>query len=171
MTMQADVKQAHQNQSGFMVLYPTRVKAVSFTGGGATGFLTLFDTTAVPVSSGVTYGRSGTTVTVTKTAHGLSTGDVIGIHFEAGTGGAATDGTYTITRTGADTFTLTDINTGAITATPAAVYAVGKWLITYESTAGDSFFNGFLIPGEGVRVLYGVYAYFTGLSAANIYYG
>jgi hypothetical protein len=171
MTMQFDVKQAHLDQSGFMVLYPTRVKALSFTGGGAAGFVTLFDTTNTPVSASVTYGRSGNTVTVTKTAHGLSTGDVIGIHFENGTGGAATDGTYTITRTGADTFTLTDINSGTITATPTAVYAVGKWLITYQATAGDSFFNGFPIPGEGVRALYGVYAYFVNLSAANIYYG
>ena len=171
MTMQFDVKQAHLDQSGFMVPYPTRVKALSFTGGGAAGFVTLFDTTNTPVSASVTYGRSGNTVTVTKTAHGLSTGDVIGIHFEAGTGGAATDGTYTITRTGADTFTLTDINSGTITATPAAVYAVGKWLITYQTTAGDSFFNGFPIPGEGVRAYNGVYAYFVNLSATNIYYG
>jgi hypothetical protein len=171
MTMQFDVKQAHQDQSGFMVLYPTRVKGVSFTGGGATGFLTLFDTTSTPVSASVTYGRSGTTVTVTKTAHGLVTGDIIGIHFESGTGGAATDGTYPITRTGADTFTLTDINSGNITATPAAVYAVGKWLLTYQATSGDSFFNGFPIPGEGVRAYNGVYAYMSGLSAANIYYG
>jgi hypothetical protein len=171
MTMQFDVKQAHLDQSGFMVLYPTRVKALSFTGGGAAGFVTLFDTTNTPVSASVTYGRSGATVTVTKTAHGLSTGDVIGIHFENGTGGAATDGTYTITRTGADTFTLTDINSGTITATPTAVYAVGKWLITYQATAGDSFFNGFPIPGEGVRAYNGVYAYFVNISAANIYYG
>ena len=171
MTMQFDVRQAHQNQSGFMVTYPTRVKAVSFTGGGATGFLTLFDTTSTPVSASVTYGRSGTTVTVTKVAHGLNTGDTIGIHFEAGTGGAATDGTYVITRTGADTFTLVDINSGTITASPTAVYAVGRWLITYEATAGDSFFNGFPIPGEGVRAYNGVYAYFVNLSAANIYYG
>jgi len=171
MGMQYDVKQAHLDESGFMVRYPTRVKAVSFTGGGAAGFLTLFDTTTAPVSSSVTYGRSGATVTVTKTAHGLSTGDTIGIHFEAGTGGAATDGTYTITRTGADTFTLTDINSGTITGTPAAVYAVGRWLMTYQATTGDSFFNGFLIPGEGVRVLNGVYAYISALTAANIYYG
>ena len=171
MTMQYDVKQAHLDESGFMVLYPTRVKAVSYTGGGVAGFVTFFDTTNVPVSAGVTYGRSGTTVTVTKTAHGLSTGDVIGIHFAGGTGGTATDGTYTITRTGADTFTLTDINTGTITATPAAVYAVGKWLITYQATAEDYFFNGFLIPGEGVRALNGVYAYFTGLNSTTMYYG
>jgi len=171
MTMQFDVKQAHLDESGFMVVQPTRVKAVSFTGGGTAGFLTLFDTTTTPVSASVTYGRSGTTVTVTKTAHGLLTGDVIGIHFEAGTGGTATDGTYTITRTGADTFTLQDINSGTITATPAAVYARGKWLLTYQATAGDSFFNGFPIPGEGVRALNGVYAYISGLTAANIYYG
>ena len=171
MTMQYDVKQAHLDESGFMVLYPTRVKAVSFTGGGTAGYITLFDTTTAPVSASVTYARSGTTVTVTKTAHGLSTGQVIGIHFQAGTGGTATDGTYTITRTGADTFTLTDINSGTITATPAAVYAVGRWILTYQATAEDYFFNGFLIPGEGVRAYNGVYGFFTGLNAVNIYYG
>jgi hypothetical protein len=171
MTTQFDVKQAHLDESGFMVLYPTRVKAVSFTGGGSAGYITLFDTTTAPVSASVTYGRSGATVTVTKTAHGLSTGDVIGIHFQTGTGGTATDGTYVITRTGADTFTLTDINSGTITATPAAVYAVGKWLLTYQTAASDSFFNGFAIPGEGVRAVNGVYGFLSNISAANIYYG
>jgi hypothetical protein len=171
MTMQFDVKQAHLDESGFMVLNPTRVKAVSYTGGGVAGYVTLFDSTTAAVSASVTYARSGTTVTVTKTAHGLSTGDTIGIHFVGGTGGTATDGTYVITRTGADTFTLVDINSGTITGTPAAVYAVGRWLITYQATAEDYFFNGFLIPGEGVRAHNGVYAYFTGLNSATIYYG
>jgi hypothetical protein len=171
MTMQFDVRQAHLDESGFMVLYPTRVKAVSYTGGGVAGYVTFFDSTTAAVSASVTYARSGTTVTVTKTAHGLSTGDTIGIHFVGGTGGTATDGTYVITRTGADTFTLVDINSGTITGTPAAVYAVGRWLITYQATAEDYFFNGFLIPGEGVRAYNGVYAYFTGLNSATIYYG
>jgi hypothetical protein len=171
MTMQFDVKQAHLDESGFMVVQPTRVKATSFTGGGVAGYMTLFDTTTAPVSSSVSYGRSGTTVTVTKTAHGLLTGDVIGIHFVGGSGGTATDGTYTITRTGADTFTLVDINTGTITGSPAAVYAVGRWLLTYQGTAEDYFFNGFPIPGEGVRAYNGVYAYFTGFNSATIYYG
>ena len=171
MTMQFDVRQAHLDESGFMVLNPTRVKAVSYTGGGVAGYVTLFDSTTAAVSASVTYARSGTTVTVTKTAHGLSTGDTIGIHFVGGTGGTATDGTYVITRTGADTFTLVDINSGTITGTPAAVYAVGRWLITYQATAEDYFFNGFLIPGEGVRAYNGVYAYFTGLNSATIYYG
>jgi len=110
-------------------------------------------------------------VTVTKTAHGLITGNVIGIHFATGTGGTATDGTYTITRVDADTFTLTDINTGTITGSPAAVYAVGRWLLTYECDTTDVFQNAPLIPGEGVRALTGVYAYASNIAAAQIYYG
>jgi hypothetical protein len=171
MTMQYDVKQGHLNQSGFFVLARNRVKGVSFYGGGGT--LVLFDTTVAPVTSSVTYGRSGTTVTVTKTAHGLSTGAVVGIHFAAGTGGAATDGNYKITRVDADTFTLTDINTGNITATPAAIYVSGanRWLLTYETHSTDEFQNAPLIPGEGVLALNGIYAYMSGIDGAQVYYG
>lgn len=169
MTMQYDVKQVHLDQSGFMVLAPVRVKALSFTGGASTGYAVLFDTSASAVSASVTYARSGTTVTVTKTAHGLSTGDSIGIHFANGTGGSATDGTYSVTRLTADTFSVTDINTGTITASPVAVYALGRWLLTQEVYATNS--QTYAIPGEGVRALTGVYAYISGLSAANIFYG
>jgi hypothetical protein len=171
MGMQTDVKQGHLNQSGFFVLGRNRVKGVSFYGGGGT--LSLFDTTVAPVTSSVTYGRSGTTVTVTKVAHGLSTGDVVGIHFNTGTGGAATDGNYSITRTGADTFTLVDINTGNITATPAAIYVSGanRWLLTYEAHSSDEFQNAPLIPGEGVLAVNGIYAYMSAIDAAQIYYG
>ena len=171
MTMQYDVKQGHLNQSGFFVLSRNRVKGVSFYGAGGT--LVLFDTTVAPVTSSVTYGRSGTTVTVTKVAHGLSTGAVVGIHFVGGSGGAATDGNYTITRTGADTFTLTDINTGTITGSPAALYVSGasRWLLTYETHATDEFQNAPLIPGEGVLALNGIYAYMSGIDGAQVYYG
>ncbi len=108
MAMQYDVKQGHLNESGFFVLGRNRVKAVSFFGGGGT--LVLFDTTSAPVSSSVTYAQSGTTVTVSKTSHGLVTGDVVGIHFDSNTGVSATDGNYSITRVDANSFTLTDIN-------------------------------------------------------------
>ena len=170
MAMQYDVKQAHIDQSGYLVKFATRVKGVSYVGTATAGYVVLFDTLTTPVSSSVTYGRSGTTVTVTKTAHGLNTGDVIGIHFESGTGGAATDGNYTITRTGADTFTLTDINTGTITGSPVAVYST-KWLLTYNVSAADTYNNAPIIPGEGVRVLNGVYAYMVNVEATQIYYG
>ena len=118
MTMQYDVKQAHLNSSGYLVNYGTRVKGMSFTGGASAGYTVLFDASSVPVSSSVTYAQSGNTVTVTKVAHGLTTGTSIGIHFVAnGSGVAATDGTYIITSTGANTFTLTDINSRTITST------------------------------------------------------
>jgi len=170
MGMQYDVKQAHLNSSGYLVTYPVRVKGLSFTGTATAGYVVLFDTSSTPVSSSVTYARSGTTVTVTKTAHGLTTGTVIGIHFLSNSGVSATDGTYTITVTGANAFTLTDINTGTITST-SAVYAVGKWLMTYEPTATDIFANVPYIPGEGVRVETGVYAEMSNMDSVQIFYG
>ena len=169
--MATDVKQAHINLSGFLVLGRTRVKALSYVGTATAGTLVFFDTATTPVSSSVTYGRSGTTVTVSKTAHGLVTGDVVGIHFEGSP--SATDGNYVITRVDADNFTLTDINTGSITGSPAAVYVSGggSWLLTYESSATDIFNNAPEIPESGVLALRGVYAYMDNIAVANIYYG
>jgi hypothetical protein len=170
MAMQYDVKQGHLNQSGFFVLGRNRVKGVSFYGGRGT--LVLFDTTTAPVTSSVTYARTNTVVTVTKTAHGLSTGNVVGIHFASNAGVSATDGNYTITRTDADTFTLNDINTGSITST-AALYVSGanRWLMTYETHSSDEFQNAPMIPGEGVLAVNGIYAYMSAIDAAQIYYG
>ena len=170
MGMQYDVKQGHLNESGFFVLGRNRVKAVSFFGGGGT--LVLFDTTSAPVSSSVTYAQSGTTVTVSKTSHGLVTGDVVGIHFDSNTGVSATDGNYVITVTGANSFTLTDINSRTITSTAAInVSGVNRWLMTYETHSTDEFQNAPLIPGEGVLVANGIYAYMSAIDSAQIYYG
>ena len=132
----------------------------------------LFDTASVPVTSSVTYARSGTTVTVTKVAHGLSTGAIVGIHFDSNASQSATDGNYTITRTGADTFTLTDINNGTITSTAASyVSGGGRWLMTYEVDATDTFENSPIIPGEGVLATQGIYALMTAIDSTQIYYG
>ena len=170
--MQTDVKQGHLNQSGFFVLGRNRVKGISFFGAGTDATLVLFDTASVPVTASVTYARSGTTVTVTKVAHGLVTGDVVGIHFDSNTSQSATDGNYSITRTGADTFTLTDINTGTITSTAAAyVSGGGRWLMTYEIASTDTFSNAPIIPGEGVIAVNGIYALMTNIDSTQIYYG
>ena len=170
MGMQYDVKQGHLNESGFFVLGRNRVKGVSYFGGGGT--LVLFDTTSAPVTSSVTYARAATTVTVTKTAHGLATGDVVGIHFDSNTGVSATDGNYSITRVDANSFTLTDINSGTITST-AALYVSGanRWLLTYETHSTDEFQNSPIIPGEGVLAVNGIYAYMSSIDSAQIYYG
>jgi hypothetical protein len=172
MTMQFDVKQGHLNQSGFFVLGRNRVKGISFFGTGTDGTLVLFDTTSAPVTSSVTYARSGTTVTVTKVAHGLVTGDIVGIHFDSNTSISATDGNYSITRTSADAFTLVDINTGTITSTAASyVSGGGRWLMTYEIDGTDTFSNAPIIPGEGVLAVNGIYALMTNIDSAQIYYG
>ena len=170
MGMQYDVKQGHLNESGFFVLGRNRVKAISYFGGGGT--LVLFDTTSAPVTSSVTYARAATTVTVSKTAHGLATGDVVGIHFDSNTGVSATDGNYSITRVDANSFTLTDINSGTITST-AALYVSGanRWLLTYETHSTDEFQNSPIIPGEGVLAVNGIYAYMSAIDSAQIYYG
>jgi hypothetical protein len=144
---------------------------LSFVGTASAGTLAVFDTDTAPVTSGVTYGRTGTTVTVTKTAHGLVTGDTVGIHFEAFP--SATDGNYVITRVDANNFTLTDINSGSISGSPAAVYVSGggSWLLTYESAATDIFNNSPDIPEDGVLAIKGVYAYMDNITVANIFYG
>ena len=170
MAMQYDVKQGHLNESGFFVLGRNRIKAISYFGGGAT--LVLFDTTVAPVTSGVTYARTGTLVTVSKTSHGLATGDVVGIHFDSNNGVSATDGNYSITRVDANSFTLNDINTGSITSTAALyVSGVNRWLLTYETHASDDFQNSPIIPGEGVLATNGIYAYMSSMDSAQIYYG
>jgi hypothetical protein len=166
---QTPVKQAHLNASGFMVLGRNRVRGISFTGSSSAGYVTLFDTTTAPVTT-ATYGRSGTTITVTSTAHGLNTGDVIGVDFAAGTGGTATNGNYSITKVDANTFTVTDINSGSITAGAAMVYA-GRWILTYDTAANDTYNNAPFIPEDGVIVYNGVYAQMSNVVACNIYYG
>jgi len=169
MGFQFDVKQAHINNSGFLVLGRSRVKAISFTGSATAGYVSLFDTTTAPVTT-ATYGRSGNTVTVTSTGHGLSTGDTIGADWAAGTGGTATNGNYVVTVTNANTFTITDINSGSITAGAAMAYA-SRWLMTFDVSAGDTYNNVSLIPGDGVVAYNGVYALLTNAAATNIFYG
>jgi len=169
MTMQYDVKQAHLNGSGIFVVGPARIKGISLTGTASAGQLSIFDTITAPVTT-ATYGRSGTTVTIAQTSHGLANGQVIGIDFAAGTGGTATNGNYAITVVNANSFTITDINSGTITASPTLVYSTGKWLMTYDIAANDSYKISPVFRGDGVRADTGVYGYITNLTAANIYY-
>jgi len=94
--MQTDVKSGHLNNSGFVVLGRNRLKAVSMVGTATAGTLDIFDTTTAPVAA--TYERAGTLITVTKSAHGLQTGNVVGLTFATASGSSGTNGNYTITR-------------------------------------------------------------------------
>ena len=170
------VRSGHLHSSGFIYKGRAAIKALDVVGTATAGILEFWDTDAAPVAG--SYVRSGTTVTVTKTAHGLSTGDVVGISFEPDGGVIATPGNYVITVTDANTFTLTDINSGTIANDPVCRYVssvVGgnsaRWMATWHTSASDIFFNGFTIPGNGLLARIGVYVYAEELNSINVYYG
>jgi hypothetical protein len=166
--MQTDVKAATLLYSGFMVKFRTRVKGISVKGTADAGSLELFDTLTAPVSA--TYGRSDTTITVTKNGHGLKVGDQVGISFAANGGAAATSGNYTVATAATNTFTVTDINSGTVTAGGNCLYA-SKWIVTLRFADGDVYTNYWLLPGEGILAENGVYATMTTLNASTIFYG
>lgn len=167
MAFQFDVLSAHLNASGQLVAGRSRLKALIQIGTGTAGTVNIWDTTTAPVS--VTYGRSGTTVTVTKVAHGLVTGDTVGLTFAAGTGGTATNGNYTITRTGADTYTITDINSGSITAGAAGTQGT-RWMMSMDTNATSDVVP-LLIPGDGIVARNGIYAQLSNQTGITIFYG
>ena len=166
--MQTDVKAGHLNNNGFVVLGRNRLKAVSTVGSATAGTLDIFDTVTAPVSA--TYARSTTTITVTKTAHGLATGDVVGLAFATASGTSGTNGNYVITVASSSTFTVTDINSGTIAGGTVAVYST-LWVASYDTGAGDVFNNFVLLPGEGILIKNGIYLNMSNITSANVYYG
>jgi hypothetical protein len=170
--MQTDVKSAYLNQTGFILgSNRSRIKGIAVQGSATAGQIDVFATSVAPTAG--TYGQSGTTITVTKVAHGLSTGTQIGIAYSAGTGGTAMCGNTTITRTGADTFTIACINSFSITAGAACRYVVepNGWLMTFTVAAGDTFNNYLPLPGEGILANNKVYCTMTNVSSTTIFYG
>jgi hypothetical protein len=156
MAMQYDVQSVHLNQSGFGTTNRVRVKGLVAQANAAAS-VSIFDSLTAPVTT-ATYTRTGYTVTVTSTAHGLQTGQRVGITFGVATGGSATNGNYTITRTGADTFTLTDINTGSISGAGNSVVYVSntgvgnstQWHGSFDIASGNISISPF--PGEGFLI-------------------
>ena len=174
MTMQTDVKQGRLTQTGWVVSQPCRVKGVSLrSNGSAAGRVFLFDTSTAPVTA--SYGQSTTTVTITSTAHGLSTGDTVSIGYVPDASNrSATCGTYTITKTGADTFTITDPNSFTVTSSTACYYVTGanRWIYVKGVGAADQYVNFELIPGEGIQSKVKMYAFILGgMQSLVVYYG
>jgi hypothetical protein len=167
MSMQTDVLSAHINVSGQMLVGRNRLKGLAITGGGSAGNMYLWDATSAPVAA--TYGRSSTgLITVTLNAHGLSTGDQVGLIFAAGTGGQGTTGNYTVTRTGANTYTVQDINAGSVTAGAAALQGT-KWITSVDIAANEVVTMP--LPGQGILCVNGIYASVTNLTGLTIFYG
>ena len=166
--MQTDVRTSHLNGTGQLVVGRTRLKQLMYLGTGTAGGIIFFDTITAP--STATYGRTSFTVTVTQTAHGYKVGQSVGIDFAAGTGGTATDGNYVIaTVPTADTYTITDINSGSITAGASCIVA-NAWMAAYDTSTAIQPFQ-LLLPGEGVLATQGIYAYCTNINFASVAYG
>jgi hypothetical protein len=167
--MQYDVKGSHSSGSGLVVSGRVRLKNLIYLGTGTAGSIDLFDTTTAPVTT-ATYARSGTTVTVTSTGHGLTTGQNIGITYAAASGVSAIAGNYTVTVTGVNTFTITDLNSGTIAASTACVYSTGKWLTSYNTGTAVQPFQ-VIFSGEGILAQSGVYVVVTNINYQTIQYG
>ena len=168
MTMQYDVKASHLSGTGLMVSGRVRLKNLIYLGTGTAGGIDLFDTLTAPVAA--TYARSGYTVTVTSTAHGLVTGQNIGITFSAASSVSATAGNYIVTKLTADTFTITDLNTGTIAGGTACIFSTGKWLGGYNTSTGVQPFQ-VIVPGEGVLAQTGIYTVVTNIVFQTVTYG
>lgn len=172
----SDVKSGHlHGVSGYIYKGRARIRALDVVGSSSAGLLEVWDTNTAPISA--TYVRSGTTVTVTKSSHGLPNGARIGISFYDTSGAIATPGNYRITVVDANTFTLVDINSGTISGTKNCAYVYStvasenaEWKATYHTAASDIFFNGFTIPDEGLLCKIGIYCAITNMSSVNVYY-
>ena len=172
MSMQTDVNSTHLSQSGFLFNGRTRLKQITYAGNaGQYGNLAIFDTATATVAG--VYQRAGTLVTVTKTAHGLKTGDVVGIAYNTASTVSATDGNYTITVTSADAFTITDPNSGTVSGgTPCFfINNGGRWLTSFNTLTGATSAQQILIPGEGVLAQNGLYANLTYVTFVTVFYG
>ena len=165
--MQTDVLSAHANSSAQMLVGRNRLKGLAITGGGSLGYTYLWDATAAPVAA--TYARSSTgLITVTLNAHGLSTGNQVGLVLGAGTGGQGTTGNYVVTVLTANTYTVQDINVGAITAGAVALQGT-KWVTSIDIGANETVVMP--LPGEGILCANGIYASITNLTGLTIFYG
>ena len=168
MTMQYDVKGSHLSGSGIMVSGRARLKNLVYLGTGTAGSIDIFDTVTAPVSA--TYARSGTTITVTKTSHGLVSNQTLGMTFSAASGASATAGNYIITVVDANSFTVTDINTGTIASGTACIYSTGVWMTGYNTGTAVQPFQA-IFSGEGILASTGIYVSVTNISFQTIQYG
>ena len=167
MTMQTDVKSAHLNSTGVAMLGRTRLKGLTTAHTATAGVVHVFDASAA--ATAITYERATTTVTVTHTSHGLVTGDVVGLAFTPAGGVSATNGNYSITRVDANSYTVTDINSGTIAAGTGG-FAARRWLTSMDTPAVLGT-NTMVIPGEGVLATTGLVMTLTNQVGTTVFYG
>jgi hypothetical protein len=94
--------------------------------------------------SAVAWARSGTTITITKTAHGFITGDTATVTVSSATAALPLEA-YTVTKLTADTFNVVGLNAGATSGTCTYTIVANY---SYSSTTGKVTVTGNLIAGQ-----------------------
>jgi hypothetical protein len=164
MGMQYDVLAAHLNASGVAYLGRTRLKGLLTVGSTSAGIVNIWDSTTSAKSG--TYSRTGNTVTVTVTAHGLANGGAFGF---AANDGAASSGNFTVASVAnANAFTFTDIfNTGSTTGNCGVNT---RFLMAFD-TANNQAETYMLLPGEGILANNGIVLGMSNQTSLTVFYG
>ena len=162
MAMQTDVSAKFVNLSGSVTSNRNRIKGAFFSPTVATNPNASFVDTGAGVITGGTYSQTTTTITVTRTDHGLVVGQRVALQF---TTGSAASGTFAVaTVVDANTFTvvtpLTGTNTGDVTIYTNVLLELAVSALTQ---------NGFIIPGEGILSPNGIY--YVGIVETTVFYG
>ena len=177
MGMQYDVSTIHLNSTGFGYIGRVRVKGLIIASTATGGTVTIYD--SLVASTTATYEQAANTVTVTKVAHGLSTGQRVGISFAAASGNSATNGNYAVTVLTSSTFTITDINSRTIAAGTACSYVANtdtnnstQWHMTVDTAAAAGTTN-IVFPGEGILIENALYVAMTttNIPSVTLFYG
>jgi hypothetical protein len=100
---------------------------------------------------------------VTITDHGLETGDRVFLDF---TSGAGRDGAYTITKTGANTFTCADAPTTTTSGNVTMYSSIALEIDTFNTVGLP-----ILIPGEGIYCPNGIFVGCGSSVTATVFYG
>jgi hypothetical protein len=165
MAMQYDVKAAHLNASGIAYIGRTRLKGLLTVGSATAGVVNIWDS-GDSVGKAGTYSRTSNVVTVTVTAHGLTSGEAFG--FSASTG-AASSGNFTVASiTNDNVFTFTDTLNSGSTSGSCAINT--RFLMAFD-TANNSAETYLLLPGEGILAENGISVGLANQTSMTIFYG
>jgi hypothetical protein len=163
--MQTDVKSAIAKNTGLLVtMIPVRLKSITVTSATVSPRnVAVCDPT---VQKSGTYSRTNpsATITVTIVNHGFVTGQRVFLDFTSGT---ARDSTYSITKTGDDTFTCVD--TGVTSTTSGDVTAYSK--IALEVDTFNTIGLPITIPGQGIYCANGMFVGCGSSVTATVFYG
>ena len=161
--MQYDVKSSIVKSSSQVTADGVRLKGITVSSATASARnIAVCDPT---VSKSGTYTRTSPSsiATITITNHGLNTGDRV---FLDATSGTMRDGVYTITKTGANTFTVDSIVTTSTSGNVTMYTSIALELDTYNVIPLPV-----LIPGEGIRMPNGMFVGVGASVTATVIYG